>query len=1034
MSENDATYTQKIINGLIVIFLMVGGTTLILRENTDNPNYKQCRFGNTYGKWIPISKIYEVSDFAPKLGQYRCDLEKYTGDPLWCRDVTATRCYHLDAFNLSKYDKLLDSQLVDDLIYTLTTSEFDVLKLNSGELVFGNSSITFDLHNLLELRDSKDPHGNVKFGFKNRGSFEVDNVIRVEEATTGIQMVLEDVPCDRLHGSRGRTATCPIGVTANPAEDAEGRSLLDWTYDPKTKKAVTTFDLDNYDPAVGAASSASTREDQTAWKDSSGNYWKFIIDNSNDIMIYQSTDEGDTWSFIDEPDSSTNGNVHGLITDTKQFICAYSSESSHQLWCDWSDDNWTTDNYEMIGNGIIDTYGCRWSYGVRAVSDSDGNVHVVALSDRCKNEAGSDDYNRDYIGYWIFNETDDTWYLSNVNQTSQYMVTTEGSCDYIDITATSHDVYVLAGCSGYTNGIEIWQKTNGWGAANRHEIDNNGGFVTLFADSRDHLWALYKIYGELIIANTSEENWDGTWTITYTGYLTDNERASMTETQSGNLFVMFSYQNATIAHIISEDYGATWNDAVVDIEWNTTNTAGSHLAYSNNVLPTFSLPTDKIGYTYYNYSDDMEWFRTALSTNPPSDPTDVSCDGGSCNETFTGTISFNCTGSIDPEDDAINYTISVRNSTLGNYTGGDLLIEEDSEDATYSNWTQGSGDVFDWTLNDCDGTPSPYTGPQDGNGAEGSDCYTYVEVSGIGANKYADLVSSSIDLDIYKYINLSYWRHRYSGDVYLNMGPLEVYISNGTGWTLLKEYTSNNEGDTWFFDNVTVDVGDYPGTHQFKFRAYSGTDVTNYWCSDNAIDNINVTSVDGTIIYTTWTSLGDHIENGVVLWDISEEEEGKEYDQVKCVAWDPTGSGLTSGEYIEAVGIVISTGEPPEEEVDFNISFAKAGVTTEWYKPRNSTDVSCIPPNTGNPQYTICNNGSIDITEVTAKVNATLAGWVLAYDDDETCAGSVNLTTSYQSIYSGSLTAGSCFNISGFMYLENPTTPYYFYTEFNASG
>ncbi|WP_042243646.1 fibronectin type III domain-containing protein, partial [Jejuia pallidilutea] len=160
-------------------------------------------------------------------------------------------------------------------------------------------------------------------------------------------------------------------------------------------------------------------------------------------------------------------------------------------------------------------------------------------------------------------------------------------------------------------------------------------------------------------------------------------------------------------------------------------------------------------------------------------------------------------------------------------------------------WVQATDDNINWTR-DSGGTTSNNTGPSSG---DGDAFYMYTEASGNGTgfpSMEANFDSPCFDFTGKDNIQFTYSYHMYGQ--YIGSLRLQVSIDNGASYTNIDEYTSNL-GDVW--NQRTVDLSLYKDqTIKLRFNAITGSDSSNGWNSDIAIDNISITADDA--ISTTW--------------------------------------------------------------------------------------------------------------------------------------------------------------------------------------
>jgi hypothetical protein len=166
------------------------------------------------------------------------------------------------------------------------------------------------------------------------------------------------------------------------------------------------------------------------------------------------------------------------------------------------------------------------------------------------------------------------------------------------------------------------------------------------------------------------------------------------------------------------------------------------------------------------------------------------------------------------------------------------------------NWSNtASGDACSWHA-DNDGTASTGTGP--GSSATGGTdhtlgttegIYAYMETSASAPSGISDtcgsagleafLISDLLDADLNNY-NISFWYHMLG----TAMGSLHLDVYDGS-WQNSVWSISGDQGDVW--NNQVVDLSDYEGVIQLRFRGIRGSDFT----SDIALDDIKIISTPG---------------------------------------------------------------------------------------------------------------------------------------------------------------------------------------------
>ena len=180
----------------------------------------------------------------------------------------------------------------------------------------------------------------------------------------------------------------------------------------------------------------------------------------------------------------------------------------------------------------------------------------------------------------------------------------------------------------------------------------------------------------------------------------------------------------------------------------------------------------------------------------------------------------------------------------------DVLGPDDFE-VGFGNWTNITGDQFDWTR-DSGGTPSSGTGPSvDHTLGTAAGYYLFIETSSPRvAGDTAILESPCIDLTGVSEAELSLWYHMYGASI----GTLDVQVASSTGdscgalgsyasaWSL-----SGDQGNTWYEANVDLD-GYVGGSIQIHILGIRGSSYT----GDIAIDDVLVTATSAIPCTENW--------------------------------------------------------------------------------------------------------------------------------------------------------------------------------------
>lgn len=114
---------------------------------------------------------------------------------------------------------------------------------------------------------------------------------------------------------------------------------------------------------------------------------------------------------------------------------------------------------------------------------------------------------------------------------------------------------------------------------------------------------------------------------------------------------------------------------------NFTNKPFNHTGLTNNTRYSFKVKiynsSNSLALSNYSNTIEVRTKQTVQTQTKPSVPTALTCASGTCNGTFAGTVSMQCTGSSDSEGNTITYVLEKGNNSvsttwriLGNHTQG----------------------------------------------------------------------------------------------------------------------------------------------------------------------------------------------------------------------------------------------------------------------------------------------------------------------------------------------------------------------------
>jgi hypothetical protein len=298
-----------------------------------------------------------------------------------------------------------------------------------------------------------------------------------------------------------------------------------------------------------------------------------------------------------------------------------------------------------------------------------------------------------------------------------------------------------------------------------------------------------------------------------------------------------------------------------------------------------------------------------ITNSPPTTPTNLTCNGGSCAGSFSGSINLNCSGSTDPDLDAMTYHVeALYAESRGNKTHLNVTFEAGNDSFAYyddlyntssptqavgqrvtsANCTSGSCLNVQLNLN------TPVTGTNISGGWNRSvnitNAPTYLNITFSYKMRLSD---STEPAD-----NISIWYR----DMNTGLGATGPQLIGITGTDFVDEYQTGT---------VTIrQYAVYNSTKTFDFgcRLYA-TDATD----ENGecwLDNLNITAVNTSDMPQEWHEIGTHTNTTTLLWNIYNEKPQTSVD-FRCRAID-TGSLTYSAYYtIGANATILLDTKPP---------------------------------------------------------------------------------------------------------------------------
>jgi len=352
------------------------------------------------------------------------------------------------------------------------------------------------------------------------------------------------------------------------------------------------------------------------------------------------------------------------------------------------------------------------------------------------------------------------------------------------------------------------------------------------------------------------------------------------------------------------EFNASWSGRKVTVNVSFDN-GTSYVTASNNEWQNWSGSGNQTLKYLINFSnggsiEDFNIFVKGYYQTPPSAPTEIKCDGGSCNNTFSGSVSMACNGSIDSQGDTITYILEKGNSsTSQGYTS---FVEGWESGSISSDWSTYSSDangrVIVTTVKAHSGSYSLLMDRSPNGVYTLNELITNFDMSGM----------TEVIIDFWHY-DQSDEQHNgadhsghYNGDA--------VYFScDGSYWYLLQNLDQSTGG--WYHVNINITTDpDWCGTTDENFKIKI-TQYDNYAYSTDGrlFDDINITYF-GSVTTTNWTLIGNHTNGSVYTYDLSGEA-NETYEFLRCRAIDLGGSNSYSAYYVEDSNFTIVGGGDP---------------------------------------------------------------------------------------------------------------------------
>lgn len=231
-------------------------------------------------------------------------------------------------------------------------------------------------------------------------------------------------------------------------------------------------------------------------------------------------------------------------------------------------------------------------------------------------------------------------------------------------------------------------------------------------------------------------------------------------------------------------------------------TSGTSTGSARNYLPSI-----KITYTPAN--------------QPPTTPTNIECNGGSCNITVDSNVAINCSGSTDADGDAITYFIeaSLQNATVVENATDVSKVGEPGTQTNYSSrtcadtWGSSCVGCTNNVMDDCPTSPE--------NACDTTEVIDTITINGT-AFAPGDFINVTIQYDCY------------SAD-----DEVSISYNNGSGWVNKVCFDCSGAGDNYIY-STTFQLDSNPGMHWVRASVNYNENICPFTCAKNYYDNDDV--------------------------------------------------------------------------------------------------------------------------------------------------------------------------------------------------